>query len=327
MGAHAEEFARQLYGCGSACTPPQIQEAKSRLIVEASARVDAVMAERVDGTDGAAEAFINTHPATFTWGEGFTATRDQYNQFKYFADVLAADRNAFTDLAVALGDAGWTKQDFQNAYYDQLLAVASAQRGSDGVAMLETFSGDVGMALGVVRKLVQGDTKGASTDVILAAMPWGIAKVVGPMLRPVAQAAEGTIWVNGKVVSDVWANAKGELTWLNPLTGVKEVVSDSAKVHVDHILPQDAIKKIEDFDLLPKDVQKQLLNDPENLQPMIASANCSKGCNVEGIGTGWVTWNGQPVSAAYKQYLTESQQAFRAKVEKAIDAFRASEGR
>ncbi len=113
---------------------------------------------------------------------------------------------------------------------------------------------------------------------------------------------------------------------MNPLTGVKEVIPDAAKVHVDHILPQDAIKRIEGFDELPASVRKELLNDPVNLQPMVASANCSKGCKVEGIGNGWLTWNGQPVSAAYKDYLEKAQVAFQKKVEDAIKAYRASEG-
>ncbi|WP_207551996.1 hypothetical protein, partial [Xanthomonas citri] len=50
-------------------------------------------------------------------------------------------------------------------------------------------------------------------------------------------------------------NAKNELTWINPLTGVKEAVPATAKIHVDHVLPQNAIRQIEGFDSLPKGVQ------------------------------------------------------------------------
>ena len=325
LSAHAGTFAAQLYGCETACTAEQVQAAKERLIVEAGARVDAVLAERGGGVDTAAEAFINTHPVNFTWGEGFTATRDQYNDFKYFADLLANDKQVFTDLATALGNAGWSKQDFQEAYHDQLLAAASASRGRDGVAVLEMFSGDVGMSLGIVRKLVQGDIEGASVDAVLASLPFGIGKAVGA-LRPIASAGDNLFWLNGKTISGTWVNAKGDLTWVNPLTGVKEVVPDAAKVHVDHILPQAEIKEIPGFRSLPKEVQKELLNDVSNFQPMVAPANCSKGCRVEGVDGGWKTWGGQPISPAYKEYLEDAQKAFRVKVQKAVAAHRASKG-
>jgi filamentous hemagglutinin len=326
LSAHAASFAAQVYGCGSACTPEQIQAAKNRLIVEAGARVDAVMSERAGGVDVAAESFINTHPVTFAWGEGFTATREQYNDFRYFANLLSDDKQALTDLAVALGDAGWTKQDFQDAYHDQLLAVASATRGENGVAMLEMFTGDIGMVLGIVRKLVQGDTQGAGTDVVLSALPWGVAKVAGGAVRQLASAGDNVVWLNGKKIGDTWVSADGELTWRNPLTNTIEVVPDTAKVNVDHILPQNAIKQIDGFNELPTTVQNQLLNDPVNLQPMVKPANCSKGCRVEGIDGGWMMWGNQPVSPAYKADLEKAQQAFRDKVEKAIKAYRAPTG-
>ncbi|MCL1524920.1 hypothetical protein, partial [Xanthomonas nasturtii] len=109
--------------------------------------------------------------------------------------------------------------------------------------------------------------------------------------------------LNGQVISSTWMNAKNELTWINPLTGVKEAVPATAKIHVDNVLPQNAIRQIEGFDYLPKSVQNEILKDPANLQPMIKSANCSKGCKVEVDGAGWMMWNGNPVSAEYKDYL------------------------
>lgn len=95
---------------------------------------------------------------------------------------------------------------------------------------------------------------------------------------------------------------------------------------MDHILPQAAIQEIPGFRSLPKDVQKQLLNDVSNFQPMVAPANCSKGCRVEGVNGGWLTWSGQPISPAYKKYLQDTQDASRAKVEKIVAAHRASKG-
>ncbi|OMG04876.1 hypothetical protein LN96_11605 [Xanthomonas citri pv. citri] len=74
-------------------------------------------------------------------------------------------------------------------------------------------------------------------------------------------------------------------------------------------------------------VQNEIMKDPANLQPMIKSANCSKGCKVEAEGAGWMTWNGKPVSEKYKMYLEEAQQDFRTKVSKIIDDNNALKGK
>ena len=317
---NAEEFAAQLYDCGQSCTPQQIEAAGNRLTIEAAARVDAVMSERTAGTDDQAQAFINSRPVKFAWGNGFIPTREQYQKFKHFEDLLGRDKQALKDLAAALGSAGWSKRDFQDAYHDVLLIAADQARGETGQAIIETFTGDLGFALGVVRKIIEGDTSGVVTDGVLAALPWGIGKTLGG-LRPVASAEGDLLWLNGKTISETWVNAKGELTWLNPLTGAKEAVPDTATVHVDHILPKAVIKEIDGFTALPKDLQNQLLNDPVNLQPMVGPANCSKGCKVEGVGGGWETWNGQPVSAGYKRDLADKQRAVRAKVNDAIKEY------
>lgn len=72
------------------------------------------------------------------------------------------------------------------------------------------------------------------------------------------------------------------------------------------------------FDKLPADVQYKLLNDPMNKQPMALSANCSKGCKVEGVNGGWEAWNGQQVSPIYKQYLENIQNQVRTKIQETI---------
>ncbi|QNR97487.1 hypothetical protein ICJ04_00740 [Stenotrophomonas sp. 169] len=321
--ANAGEFAKQLFGCATQCTAEQLREAQSRLIIEASASLDAKLAAKAGGVDLEAQRFINANPVTFGWGQAFTATEDQYYDFKYFADLMSKDKQAFTDLTNALSDAGWTKRDMQDAYYDQLLALASAQRGADGKAIIETFTGDVGMALGIVRKLMEGDTEGASFDAVLAALPFGIAKTLGAV-RPLAKAGENTVWLNGYVIDAGWVNAKGQLTWRHPLTNVIEALPDSARVHVDRILPQKALHSIDGFDELPSFLQKKLLEDPRNLQPMIASANCSKGCRVESGPDGWMTWNGQPVSPEYKMQIERLQRSFREQVLRAVKEYRKS---
>jgi len=71
-------------------------------------------------------------------------------------------------------------------------------------------------------------------------------------------------------------------------------------------------------DQLSPDVQKTLINDPTNLQPMVQSANCSKGCTVEFINGGWQTWKGDPIDPAYKAYLDAVQNQMQIKILNAI---------
>ncbi|NIJ78298.1 filamentous hemagglutinin [Xanthomonas campestris] len=303
-------------------------EAKQRLTVEAAAQVDAVIAKKVgiENIDTEALAFLNSNQNQYKWGQAFKATDDEYANFHQYGNLLANNPDQFREVYNALGASGITKDSLQQVYQSELLAWSTATRGSDGVAMLETFTGDVGMAAGIIRNIAQGDTQAAGTSIALAAMPTIVGKTVGPLLRPLAKAADETLWLNGQVISSTWMNAKNELTWINPLTGVKEAVPATAKIHVDHVLPQNAIRQIEGFDSLPKSVQNEILKDPANLQPMIKSANCSKGCKVEVDGAGWMMWNGKPVSAEYKDYLKKAQDGFRSDILKIIEANRASGG-
>ncbi|WP_184363695.1 hemagglutinin repeat-containing protein [Xanthomonas euroxanthea] len=303
-------------------------EAKQRLTVEAAAQVDAVIAKKVgiENIDTEALAFLNSNQNQYKWGQAFKATDDEYANFHQYGNLLANNPDQFRGVYNALGASGITKDSLQQVYQSELLAWSTATRGSDGVAMLETFTGDVGMAAGIIRNIAQGDTQAAGTSIALAAMPTIVGKTVGPLLRPLAKAADETLWLNGQVISSTWMNAKNELTWINPLTGVKEAVPATAKIHVDHVLPQNAIRQIEGFDSLPRSVQNEILKDPANLQPMIKSANCSKGCKVEVDGAGWMMWNGKPVSAEYKDYLKKAQDGFRSDILKIIEANRASGG-
>src|SRR5690606_16177027 len=130
--------------------------------------------------------------------------------------------------------------------------------------------------------------------------------------------------LNGKTINDAWVNPSGELTWLHPVTGAMEVIPDTARVHVDHVLPKNYIlNKIPEFKTLPAAMQKHLLDSADNLQPMLVSANCSKGCKVQWINGGWQTWNGQPINPDYKKYLENAQVEFREKIIDAIAARRA----
>ncbi len=312
----AKEFADIIYGCGEQCSSNQIKDARGRLIREAYSRVDSI-GSSPDAYDEVAEAFINNNPVDFAWGKGFYATRDQYIDTSYFKDFLASDVKAFDYLTGALADGGATREYLQAAYRNVLSDLADASRGRDGVEILETFSGDIGMALGIVRKVATGDSEGAAIDAVIAAVPWKIGK----LFRPLAVATDGTYWLNGRVIDAAWVNAKGELTWINPINGVKEVFPDAAKVNVDHILPRAYFPTIDGFTSLPKRVQDELIDSIDNLQPMVKPANCSKSCLVEFVDGGWKTWDGRAVSPQYKNYLLQVQSAVREKVAKAVEKF------
>lgn len=103
---------------------------------------------------------------------------------------------------------------------------------------------------------------------------------------------------------------QGKSYVLNPLT---EKLEDAKTLHVsvDHILPQSAFKEITNFDKLPKKTQEKLMNDPENLQPIWAKGNSSKGGRVETETTGWSHWASKPISLDYRKALQEIQDRMR----------------
>jgi hypothetical protein len=125
--------------------------------------------------------------------------------------------------------------------------------------------------------------------------------------------------VNGKNLNPNWVNEAGELTWRNPLSNVIERVPNGNVVHVDHVFPRQAATDMEGWNLLSKAEQERLLNQPINLQLMLASANCSKGCRVElPQGQSWQTWLGRPVNPQYRQYLADEQERVRLEIIRAI---------
>lgn len=144
-------------------------------------------------------------------------------------------------------------------------------------------------------------------------------------------------------ISDDFFGKNGQIYWKNPLNNkieqlndvkningipsVKDPISgqwvDASKVHVatDHILPQKYFKSIQGFNELPKSVQSKLMNDMENLQPMLKSANSSKSNRVEfNNNFSFATWKKVPVSTAYRKFLLDTQAKISAKVVKAVNA-------
>ena len=99
-------------------------------------------------------------------------------------------------------------------------------------------------------------------------------------------------------------NGKPHVT--DPLTGKLED-AEKYKVAVDHILPKSYFTKNSDFIKLPKEVQNSIMNSPDNLQPMLHSANSSKGSKIEFNNSGWETWRGQKVNNGYKTHLQDIQ--------------------
>lgn len=135
---------------------------------------------------------------------------------------------------------------------------------------------------------------------------------------------------------DRFFGSNGEVYWIDPLTNKevqinafidvngKKMVMDSYTgelvdpkkiiVQVDHILPQVAFKEITGFDDLPKNLQEELMNDPENLQPMNRKANQSKGRRVEMDEKGWEKWTNKTVDLGYRAYLHMKQTKMQKKV-------------
>lgn len=113
--------------------------------------------------------------------------------------------------------------------------------------------------------------------------------------------------VNGYKLGGKWVDGAGNMTWRNPLTNAIESVPAGNVLTVDHVLPKNFIENMDGWTLLSKTEQNALLNGADNLQPMLKSPNCSKGCKVEFTGNGWATWSGQPIDAGYKKWLADEQ--------------------
>ena len=165
---------------------------------------------------------------------------------------------------------------------------------------------------------------GAEANRLFAAI--GCVPLLGGGIKLIAKGADGaidlykvakvgdTVILNDYKIAAKWADKDGTLKWINPLTNAEEAFVAGTKVHVDHILPKKVFDEMPGFNALPPSIQSQLMNDIDNLQPMLASANCSKGCKVEFGNSGWATWNGEAVSREYRERLAEIQENIRRKV-------------
>ncbi|WP_185148671.1 hypothetical protein, partial [Rheinheimera tangshanensis] len=101
-----------------------------------------------------------------------------------------------------------------------------------------------------------------------------------------------------------------------------EPLPEGVKIHQDHIYPKNAIEKLDGFDMLTPAQQRLLLNDPENLQPLPASLNCSKGCTIEGTEKSWnpsekVAPDG--LDPNHREWLKSEQESNRARLQKKIN--------
>ncbi|MDO5679377.1 MAG: VENN motif pre-toxin domain-containing protein [Pelistega sp.] len=179
-----------------------------------------------------------------------------------------------------------------------------------GFVEAETFGDYFFAALGAIPLV--GDASNASYKTIKTSYEAAKqSKDVDGMMGAVSQAAafkkQTDLTQRYGKLDDHWF-VNGEAHWLNPLTNSFEKIPANAKVSVDHILPKKYLEEmVSGFEKLPKNIQKQLMDTPENLQPMVHLANCSKGCKVEFVGDGWKTWNGQEINQGYKRYLHEIQ--------------------
>gem|GEM_PF-1649576 len=185
----AEEFADQLYGCGSTCTPDQIKQARGRLLREAYARVDEIYGKY--DSDAAASHFIGANPMTFIGPdgqqrEGFIELDDNRRRdHSLYKDLLGTRRREIDFLSEALMDGGKTEADVRLDYNRQFAELATGARGRDGITILETFSGDIGAIGSFIKNLLKGDGESAS----LAAIPLLVATKV-PGGKVVAEVAE-----------------------------------------------------------------------------------------------------------------------------------------
>lgn len=147
-------------------------------------------------------------------------------------------------------------------------------------------------------------------DVTRAQLEKAYSKMEDKYFGPNGEVYAINPFTNQKVQINKTVTIQGKTYAINPLT---EKLEDATKIQVsvDHILPQSAFEKIANFDKLPKKTQEKLMNDPENLQPIWAKGNSSKGGRVETETTGWLHWASKPISLDYRKALQEIQDRMR----------------
>ncbi len=216
-----------------------------------------------------------------------------------------------------------TDKTIPSAYYVAANSIATYEPG-----LMETIflpiTADFTPVIGDIKGFVEAETIGDYVFASLGVIPLAgdalkalhkaeksyeaakEARHVGEMTRAIEQANE-LVRLNGYNLSPSWF-PDGKAHWINPVTNAFEEIPANAKVTVDHILPRNYImEEVEGFKALPKKIQDELMNAPENLQPMVKSANCSKGCKVEFVNGGWKTWKDEAVHPEYKEYLFDVQ--------------------
>jgi len=214
INAHALAFAQSEFGCAEQCTPEQVSAARQRLMIQAVRQVDEAWNKMLGhkgltAQDGPAQTFL--YEATSkTTGEFtyFSADYAQYTDSTLFADKLRGtqelsqlygviissgkteDERRYLLQALNRVDAGW-RDDFVSGVVSR-----------DAWTILTTFTGDVGFALEVSRKVATGDVEGAVKDVATAFAMAKLAGELGKLIpvkgsttapsRPVAEAIPET---------------------------------------------------------------------------------------------------------------------------------------
>lgn len=103
-----------------------------------------------------------------------------------------------------------------------------------------------------------------------------------------------------------WDAAGNPTSWRNPVTNAIEPWPQGATHSIDHILQQNEIARLPGFEDLTPTQQKVILSDPDNLQPLPLTDNCSKGCK---WGNDWHGNKAQGTvnDTAYKAALEKMQ--------------------
>ncbi len=181
INAHAAEFATQ--------QGISVEEATQKLLVQAAISVDKGWRDALGPGDAAAQAFLDGAPVSVRgWGTMFSAEWKDYTNSSLFADVLLADRDAYKQVAGALAGSGATLGHMYSISEGWGRRAQAWGTNEDALQIFEMFSGDIGFAFGVGRKVVNGDTEGAAADVLTALALARAGTAAAPMLDKAADA-------------------------------------------------------------------------------------------------------------------------------------------
>nr|WP_307753748.1 hemagglutinin repeat-containing protein [Xanthomonas albilineans] len=208
--------------CGDSCTPEQVEAARQRLIIQAMRQTDSRWNEILGmggqvAQDGPALSFLDSINQTNRTYTDFAADWGQYNDHSMFADTLRGTTalnqvyGAVLNKAVSNDDGRFLLQALNRTSSGWASDYVGGVMSRDAWIGATTFSGDVGFAADVTKKLVNGNINGALDSVagavILSKFGEIGGDVAGKAIKSIKETLNSSGYTLGFVTKEMRAGA------------------------------------------------------------------------------------------------------------------------